>query len=122
MLIISVSTIFTTVVVTIMDSKSGGQTRTAAVLRKGSSFGELALLHHSKRTATVSSQGPVQLLCIGREDFFDIFMRGQQPGQESEHIQYLRYFALQHQLYTILDKKSKFPSFHLEIIFFFLID
>ena len=66
------------------------QIRTAAVLRKGSSFGELALLHHSKRTATVSSQGDVQLLAIGREDFFDIFMRGQQPGEEPDHVKFLR--------------------------------
>ncbi len=75
-----------------MDSKSGGdgQARTAAVLRKGSSFGEIALLHRSKRTATVSSQGHVQLLCVGREDFFDIFMRGQHPGEEPEHIQFVR--------------------------------
>ncbi|XP_038055384.1 uncharacterized protein LOC119727545 isoform X2 [Patiria miniata] len=81
------------VVVTIMETKADTgepHIRTAAVLRKGSSFGELALLHHSKRTATVSSQGEVQLLAIGREDFFDIFMRGQQPGEEPEHVKYLR--------------------------------
>ncbi|XP_077983826.1 uncharacterized protein LOC144438603 isoform X2 [Glandiceps talaboti] len=80
-------------VVTIMETnQSTGETtmRTATVLRKGSSFGELALLHHSVRTATVSSQGPVQLLAIGREDFFDIFMRGQRPGEEPEHITFLR--------------------------------
>ncbi|XP_070552928.1 cGMP-dependent protein kinase egl-4-like isoform X1 [Ptychodera flava] len=59
-------------VVTIMETNPNtGETkmRTATVLRKGSSFGELALLHHSVRTATVSSQGQVQLLAIGREDF-----------------------------------------------------
>ncbi|XP_071787770.1 uncharacterized protein [Asterias amurensis] len=80
-------------VVTIMETKADTgepQIRTAAVLRKGSSFGELALLHHSKRTATVSSQGDVQLLAIGREDFFDIFMRGQQPGEEPDHVKFLR--------------------------------
>lgn len=74
-----------------MDGHSGdGGARTAAVLRKGSSFGELALLHRSKRTANCSSQGIVQLLCVGRDDFLDIFMRGQNPGDEPEHIQYLR--------------------------------
>ncbi|XP_071847453.1 uncharacterized protein [Apostichopus japonicus] len=81
------------VIVTILEnSASTGESylRTAAVLRKGSSFGELALLHHSRRTATVSSQGPVQLLAIGREDFFDIFMRGQGPGKEPQHIAFIR--------------------------------
>eukprot|EP00057_Strongylocentrotus_purpuratus_P009733 XP_011664207.1 PREDICTED: uncharacterized protein LOC100893884 [Strongylocentrotus purpuratus] len=64
--------------------------RTVAVLRRGSSFGEIAILHHGRRTATVSSQGPVHLLAITREDFFDIFMRGQAPGQEPEHVKFLR--------------------------------
>ncbi|XP_006814718.1 uncharacterized protein LOC100377915 [Saccoglossus kowalevskii] len=80
-------------VVTIMETNpvtGEAKLRTATVLRKGSSFGELALLHHSVRTATVSSQGHVQLLAIGREDFFDIFMRGQRPGEEPEHITFLR--------------------------------
>ncbi|XP_071495135.1 uncharacterized protein [Diadema antillarum] len=81
------------VVVTILTTNADtGETtvRTAAVLRRGSSFGEIAILHHGRRTATVSSQGPVDLLAITREDFFDIFMRGQAPGQEPEHISFLR--------------------------------
>ncbi|ELT87893.1 hypothetical protein CAPTEDRAFT_196325 [Capitella teleta] len=60
--------------------------RTAAVMRKGTSFGELALLHRSRRTATVVSQDAVQLLTIGRDDFFDIFMSGQGPGQIPDHV------------------------------------
>ncbi|XP_071950951.1 cyclic nucleotide-binding domain-containing protein 2-like [Antedon mediterranea] len=81
------------VIVTILEQNhttGEASLRTAAVLRKGSSFGELALLHHSKRTATVSSQGAVELLAIGRDDFFRIFMRGQKPGEEPEHIKFLR--------------------------------
>ena len=51
---------------------------------------ELALLHHSRRTATVVSQDPVQLLAVGRDDFFDIFMSGQGPDGIPEHIKFAR--------------------------------
>jgi CRP-like cAMP-binding protein len=51
---------------------------------------ELALLHHSRRTATVTSQGTVQLLTIGRQDFFDIFMSGSGPDDIPDHIKYIR--------------------------------
>ncbi|XP_041462318.1 uncharacterized protein LOC121413512 isoform X1 [Lytechinus variegatus] len=81
------------VVVTILSNNPDtgeSSLRTVAVLRRGSSFGEIAILHHGRRTATVSSQGPVHLLAITREDFFDIFMRGQEPGQEPEHVKFLR--------------------------------
>ena len=51
---------------------------------------ELALLHHSKRTATVTSQDQVQLLSIGREDFFDIFMAGQGEDNLPDHVRFIR--------------------------------
>ena len=51
---------------------------------------ELALLHHSKRTATVTSQDQVQLLSIGREDFFDIFMAGQGEDNMPDHVRFIR--------------------------------
>ena len=54
-------------------------------------YQELALLHHSKRTATVTSQDTVQLLSIGREDFFDIFMSGDGEDNMPEHIRFVRY-------------------------------
>ena len=47
---------------------------------------ELALLHHSRRTATVVSQDTVQLLTIGREAFFDIFMKVSEEDGIPEHI------------------------------------
>ncbi|XP_060074183.1 cyclic nucleotide-binding domain-containing protein 2-like [Ylistrum balloti] len=62
--------------------------KTATIMRRGMSFGELALLHHSRRTATVTSQGGCQLLTIGRQDFFDIFMSGQ-GDQIPEHIRFV---------------------------------
>ncbi|XP_053398535.1 cyclic nucleotide-binding domain-containing protein 2-like [Mercenaria mercenaria] len=78
-------------VVTILlkDPKTGASfVKTATVMKKGMSFGELALLHHSKRTATVTSQDTVQLLSIGREDFFDIFMSGEE-GDLPDHIKFI---------------------------------
>lgn len=50
---------------------------------------ELALLHHSMRTATVVSQDTVQLLAIGRDDFFDIFMAGSGPDGIPEHVRFV---------------------------------
>ncbi|GFR98316.1 cAMP-dependent protein kinase regulatory subunit [Elysia marginata] len=64
--------------------------KTAGMMRRGTSFGELALLHHSRRTATVTSHDTVQLLSVGREDFFDIFMSGHGSDQMPEHIKFIR--------------------------------
>ncbi|XP_013396184.1 uncharacterized protein LOC106163213 [Lingula anatina] len=51
---------------------------------------ELALLHHQLRNATVVSQDTVQLLTIGRDDFFDIFMgQSANPGELPEHLKFL---------------------------------
>ncbi|WAQ99621.1 CNBD2-like protein [Mya arenaria] len=63
--------------------------KTATIMKKGMSFGELALLHHSKRTATVTSQDTVQLLSIGREDFFDIFMSVDGDDNMPHHIRFV---------------------------------
>ena len=51
---------------------------------------ELALLHHSVRTATVVSQDSVQLLAVGRDDFFEIFMSGHGSDGIPEHIKFVR--------------------------------
>lgn len=81
-----------TAVVTILqtDPDTGDQVvRTAAVLKKGNSFGELALMHAAKRSATVTCKNSVELLAVGREDFVDIFMP-MDKDQEPEHIRFLR--------------------------------
>ncbi|KAK6172236.1 hypothetical protein SNE40_015942 [Patella caerulea] len=78
------------VTILVRDPKTGESVnRVATIMRKGMSFGELALLHHSRRTATVSSQDTVQLLTVGRQDFFDIFMAGSAPGQIPDHIKFV---------------------------------
>ena len=51
---------------------------------------ELALLHHSRRTATVVSQDTVQLLTIGREDFFNIIIGQHRHGEISDHAKFIR--------------------------------
>ncbi|XP_001640187.3 uncharacterized protein LOC5520360 isoform X2 [Nematostella vectensis] len=48
--------------------------RTVHFLRRGDSFGELAILHDTQRQSTVISREPIELLVISREDFIDIFM------------------------------------------------
>ncbi|XP_078602727.1 uncharacterized protein LOC144876850 isoform X1 [Branchiostoma floridae x Branchiostoma japonicum] len=66
--------------------------KTVAFLKKGNSFGELALMHQSKRNASVICKDTVSLLAVGREDFVSIFMHGtgKPDGQEPEHVRFLR--------------------------------
>ncbi|GFN82200.1 cyclic nucleotide-binding domain-containing protein 2-like, partial [Plakobranchus ocellatus] len=81
-----------TAVVTILDTNkvTGEQTaRTVTFLGKGKSFGELALMYKSRRTATVRCQEDVELLAVGREDFVDIFMHVE-GDVEPEHVRFLR--------------------------------
>lgn len=60
-----------------------------AFLRKGKSFGELALMHGLARNATIICHSNVSVLTIERDDFIDIFMPAE-SGQEPEHISFLR--------------------------------
>lgn len=45
-----------------------------SVLKRGMSFGELAIIRREERNANVIANSPVALLTVGREDFIDIFM------------------------------------------------
>ncbi|XP_060078864.1 cyclic nucleotide-binding domain-containing protein 2-like [Ylistrum balloti] len=81
-----------TAVVTILETDPETKeqlVRTAALLGKGNSFGELALMHGAKRSATVTCKNSVELLAVGRDDFIDIFMPVEKD-QEPEHIRFLR--------------------------------
>ncbi|XP_068761592.1 uncharacterized protein [Montipora capricornis] len=60
-------------VVTIMEEHENFA-RTVHFLRRGDSFGELAILHDTRRQSTVISREPIELLVISKEDFVDIFM------------------------------------------------
>lgn len=75
----------------LMDEATG-QPQLAVVgrLTSGQCFGEIALLHHSMRTASVESLTKMQLLVIDRDDFANIFMMEGQDGGEAEHISHLR--------------------------------
>ncbi|CAF4847330.1 unnamed protein product [Rotaria socialis] len=63
--------------------------RLVAVLKKGSAFGEIALLHGKRRTATVTCQTDVTMLAIEQEDFVRIFMSNKDE-KEPDFITYLR--------------------------------
>ncbi|XP_072029223.1 uncharacterized protein [Amphiura filiformis] len=64
-----------TLVVTVLDlSKGKPMAQTVAFLKRGDSFGELAILNNTRRASTVITKDTVQLLCISVEDFEDIFM------------------------------------------------
>lgn len=49
----------------------------------------MAIIHQSKRNATVVCDTDVSVLAIERDDFVDIFMHVE-TGQEPEHISFLR--------------------------------
>ncbi|XP_078602733.1 uncharacterized protein LOC144876853 isoform X2 [Branchiostoma floridae x Branchiostoma japonicum] len=82
------------VIVDIMDfdpEEDNAQTRHVAVLRKGTSFGEMAFFRNKRRTATVISQTPVQLLVISANDFYEMFLPAYRMGEEEpEHVKFLR--------------------------------
>ncbi|KAL5011779.1 hypothetical protein ScPMuIL_010330 [Solemya velum] len=81
-----------TAIVTILETnKSTGEQygRTVAFLKKGGSFGELALMHGARRSATVTCKEDVELLAVGRDDFIDIFMHVEK-NKEPDHIQFIR--------------------------------
>jgi CRP-like cAMP-binding protein len=65
------------------------QSQVVAYLRKGKSFGELAIMHAAARNATVVCHTKVSVLSIERDDFIDIFMHVEK-GVEPEHIVFLR--------------------------------
>lgn len=60
-------------VVTVMDKKSH-ISRTVHFLKRGDSFGELAILHDTVRQSTIITREFSELLVISKEDFVDIFM------------------------------------------------
>ncbi|KAK6180869.1 hypothetical protein SNE40_008844 [Patella caerulea] len=71
------------------DEKEEQYVRTADILHKGSSFGEIALIQGSIRTATVTCRTAVELLALDRTDYINIFMKAE-GGREPEHIQFLK--------------------------------
>ncbi|CAF0950705.1 unnamed protein product [Brachionus calyciflorus] len=65
------------------------ENRNVAFLRKGKSFGELAIINGSARNENVICHTNVSVLCIDRDDFIKIFMN-KEEGKESEYISFLR--------------------------------
>ncbi|XP_041357807.1 cyclic nucleotide-binding domain-containing protein 2-like [Gigantopelta aegis] len=80
-----------TAVVTVLETNSITKEQyanTVALLKKGNSFGELALMHGARRSATVTCKDDVELLAVGRDDFVDIFMHVEK-NREPDHIRFL---------------------------------
>lgn len=67
----------------------GYENETVGRLVRGQSFGEVALLHHSKRTASIESVSKMNLLVIARDDFLDIFYSSKEDN-EPEHVKFCR--------------------------------
>ncbi|XP_033116121.1 cyclic nucleotide-binding domain-containing protein 2-like isoform X2 [Anneissia japonica] len=68
--------------VTSKDPETGDKiSNDVAYLRNGDSFGELALIHHAKRNASVKCRTDVELLAIDRKDFLAIFVQTTQPPE-----------------------------------------
>ncbi|GFN82130.1 cyclic nucleotide-binding domain-containing protein 2-like [Plakobranchus ocellatus] len=65
-------------------------TRVVARLNRGQSFGELGLIFKTPRNATVESGTAMELLVVGKEDFLKIFMHNVRPGEDPDHIAFLK--------------------------------
>ncbi|RNA17194.1 cyclic nucleotide-binding domain-containing 2-like [Brachionus plicatilis] len=76
-------------------NKITGETenKNVAFLRKGKSFGELAIINGSIRQENVICHTNVSVLTIDRDEFLKIFMETKE-GQEPEHISFLHQIDL----------------------------
>ncbi|XP_013408854.1 uncharacterized protein LOC106172612 [Lingula anatina] len=63
--------------------------RVVGFIARGQSFGEVALMHHSPRSATIESMTPMQLLVVGRTDYINLFS-GESVNGEPAHIAFCR--------------------------------
>ncbi|BHF63556.1 hypothetical protein SprV_0200655000 [Sparganum proliferum] len=84
------------VVVSVLRSDRGehtGYEETLSVLKKGTSFGDLAIMYNSGRFTTVSSKTTVELMVTSRTTFMEVFMKAG-TASEPEHIAILRSIPL----------------------------
>ncbi|CAK8697437.1 unnamed protein product [Clavelina lepadiformis] len=72
-----------------INANGEGYVETVSILKRGKSFGELAIMRHEQRTNNVVSQTHLALLTVGRKEFVDIFMH-RMDGGEPEFITFLR--------------------------------
>ncbi|CAH8851847.1 unnamed protein product [Trichobilharzia szidati] len=62
---------------------------TVSILKAGQSFGELALIYRSNRSATIICKTSVELLVMSQDEFNKIFLQNSHD-KEAEHISFLR--------------------------------
>ncbi|XP_078495091.1 uncharacterized protein LOC100177622 [Ciona intestinalis] len=71
-----------------LNASGDGYVETVQILKRGKSFGELAIVRHEQRTSNVVSQTQLTLLTVARDEFIDIFMH-RMDGEEPEFITFL---------------------------------
>ncbi|XP_033096644.1 uncharacterized protein LOC117100910 [Anneissia japonica] len=64
------------VLITSSNASSTTNSKSISVLKRGSSFGDLAILQNTKRSFTATASEKVELFCISKKDFIRIFMAG----------------------------------------------
>ncbi|KAL5252267.1 hypothetical protein ACHWQZ_G015144 [Mnemiopsis leidyi] len=103
----------TTAVSILDENKTTGSVnlRNVGYLKRGTAFGELALLHGTRRTATVSCKDAVELIAVDKEDF--VQMNQLDSDEEKEHIKYCRTLPiLQDWPVNLLNETSGVCNFH----------
>ncbi|KAI8797654.1 hypothetical protein BgiBS90_002831 [Biomphalaria glabrata] len=97
-----------TVVVTVFD-ESTGSSSTLVTLERGMSFGELELITHSKRQASVVCKTDVEVLSITYSEYQEIFMSGGIVKLDNdEHFEFLR--SLQFLRHWPVEKLKENPT------------
>ncbi|KAL3851624.1 hypothetical protein ACJMK2_015357 [Sinanodonta woodiana] len=60
----------------VVSRMEGSHVKTVMFLNRGDSFGDVAIMNHSRRESTVISRERIELLCMADTDFIDTFMSG----------------------------------------------
>nr|CAH8851542.1 unnamed protein product [Trichobilharzia regenti] len=76
---------------------------TVSILKAGQSFGELALIYRSNRSATIICKTSVELLVMSQDEFNKIFLQNSHD-KEAEHISFLR--TISFIPYQVIDQLS----------------
>jgi len=61
-----------------------GNSRLITTLRPGEGFGEIALLHDTRRTTTVRARTPLRLFTLDRRHFLSAVTDYESSGREAE--------------------------------------
>lgn len=76
--------------VTVDRSEGGISPKRLATLKRGDFFGEIALIKNVPRTATLTASGPVELLYLTRQEFYDVLRSNLAAGAGLDDIAHAR--------------------------------